>query len=145
MESFQNFLINLKIDGQEITPNMNKLAASSFYFPRFYQQVGQGNTSDAEFIVNTSFYVPPDGPATQMYALKSFQAYPSCCKHKVTIRQHSIRTKSTFGTVVSFIVLWDSIVIMIKLTSGKKTQYFMALLMKFCMKNRCRAGKNGSG
>lgn len=77
MESFQNFLINLKIDGQEITPNMNKLAASSYYFPRFYQQVGQGNTSDAEFIVNTSFYVPPDGPATQMYAPKDL---PSLAK-----------------------------------------------------------------
>ncbi len=76
MESFQNFLINLKIDGVEITPNMNKLAASSYYFPRFYQQVGQGNTSDAEFIVNTSFYVPPDGPATQMYAPKELPSLP---------------------------------------------------------------------
>lgn len=76
MESFQNFLINLKIDGVEVTPNMNKLAASSYYFPRFYQQVGQGNTSDAEFIVNTSFYVPPDGPATQMYAPKELPSLP---------------------------------------------------------------------
>jgi lipoteichoic acid synthase len=76
MESLQNFLINLSIDGQEITPNMNKLAESSFYFPRFYQQVGQGNTSDAEFIVNTSFYVPPDGPATQVYATKELPSLP---------------------------------------------------------------------
>lgn len=76
MESFQNFLINLTIDGQVITPNMNKLAASSYYFPKFYQQVGQGNTSDAEFIVNTSFYVPPDGPATQMYAPKELPSLP---------------------------------------------------------------------
>ncbi|WP_108995207.1 LTA synthase family protein [Paenibacillus agaridevorans] len=70
MESFQNFLIDLKIDGQEITPVMNALAHGNYYFPRFYQQVGQGNTSDAEFVVNTSFYVPPDGPATQIYAKK---------------------------------------------------------------------------
>ncbi|MHA6529417.1 LTA synthase family protein [Paenibacillus sp. BAC0078] len=76
MESFQNFLINLSIDGQEITPNMNKLASSSLYFPRFYQQVGQGNTSDAEFIVNTSFYVPPNGAATEMYAPKELPSLP---------------------------------------------------------------------
>ncbi|MEK4511389.1 LTA synthase family protein [Paenibacillus sp. FSL K6-2524] len=76
MESFQNFLVNLTIDGQEITPNMNQLAGSSYYFPRFYQQVGQGNTSDAEFMVNTSFYVPPDGPATQMYAPKELPSLP---------------------------------------------------------------------
>lgn len=76
MESFQNFLIHLSIDGQEITPNMNRLADSSFYFPRFYQQVGQGNTSDAEFMVNTSFYVPQDGAATQMYAPKELPSLP---------------------------------------------------------------------
>ncbi|WP_054941174.1 LTA synthase family protein [Paenibacillus ihuae] len=76
MESFQNFLIHLSIDGHEITPNMNKLADSSIYFPRFFQQVGQGNTSDAEFIVNTSFYVPPDGPATEIYAPKELPSLP---------------------------------------------------------------------
>lgn len=76
MESFQNFLVHLSIDGQEITPNMNKLADSSIYFPRFFQQVGQGNTSDAEFIVNTSFYVPPDGPATEIYAPKELPSLP---------------------------------------------------------------------
>ncbi|WP_307586401.1 LTA synthase family protein [Paenibacillus wynnii] len=76
MESFQNFLIHLSIDGHEITPNMNKLADSSIYFPRFFQQVGQGNTSDAEFIVNTSFYVPPNGPATELYAPKELPSLP---------------------------------------------------------------------
>ncbi|ASA22421.1 LTA synthase family protein [Paenibacillus donghaensis] len=76
IESFQNFLIHLSIDGHEITPNMNKLADSSAYFPRFFQQVGQGNTSDAEFIVNTSFYVPPNGPATEMYAPKELPSLP---------------------------------------------------------------------
>lgn len=38
--------------------------------------MGQGNTSDAEFIVNTSFYVPPDGPATEMYAPKDLPSLP---------------------------------------------------------------------
>ena len=76
MESFQNFLVNLSIDGKEITPNMNKLAGDSYYFPRFYQQVGQGNTSDAEFIVNSSFYVPPNGAATQKYVDKELPSLP---------------------------------------------------------------------
>jgi lipoteichoic acid synthase len=76
VESFQNFLIHLSIDGHEITPNMNKLADSNIYFPRFFQQVGQGNTSDAEFIVNTSFYVPPNGPATDIYAPKELPSLP---------------------------------------------------------------------
>lgn len=76
LESFQNFLINLKIDGQEITPNMNKLAKEQYYFPNFNQMVGQGNTSDAEFVVNTSFYVPPSGAATQNYVDKKLPSLP---------------------------------------------------------------------
>ncbi|WP_308634223.1 LTA synthase family protein [Paenibacillus silvisoli] len=56
MEAFQNFPIHLKLGGQEITPVLNKLADESYYFPHIYQQIGQGNTSDAEFMSNTSIY-----------------------------------------------------------------------------------------
>jgi len=80
MESFQNFLIGLEIDGQEITPTMNALARQNFYFPNFYQQVGQGNTSDAEFVVNTSFYIPPDGAATMRYVDKELPSLPRLAK-----------------------------------------------------------------
>lgn len=56
MEAFQNFAINLSVDGQTVTPVLNQLAKESFYFPHFFQQIGQGNTSDAEFMSNTSIY-----------------------------------------------------------------------------------------
>jgi lipoteichoic acid synthase len=80
MESFQNFLIGLEIDGKEITPTINGLARNNFYFPNFYQQVGQGNTSDAEFVVNTSFYIPPDGAATMRYVDKVLPSLPRLAK-----------------------------------------------------------------
>ncbi|GGG06689.1 LTA synthase family protein [Paenibacillus abyssi] len=80
MESFQDFLIGLKLDGQEVTPNMNRLMKENFYFPNFYQQVGQGNTSDAEFIVNTSFYIPPRGAASGVYAGKELPSLPKLMK-----------------------------------------------------------------
>lgn len=76
MESLQNFVLNLEIDGKEITPVMNELANNHFYFPNFYQQVGQGNTSDAEFVVNTSMYIPPRGAATQVYGNKELPGLP---------------------------------------------------------------------
>ncbi|MBW4838118.1 MAG: LTA synthase family protein, partial [Paenibacillaceae bacterium] len=56
MESFQNFPINLKLNGQEVTPVLNGLAKEGFYFPHVFQQIGPGNTSDAEFMSNTSIY-----------------------------------------------------------------------------------------
>jgi len=80
MESMQNFLVNLKIDGKEIMPNLNRLVREHFYFKHFYQQVGQGNTSDAEYVVNTSFYIPPRGAATQVYADKELPSLPKLLK-----------------------------------------------------------------
>lgn len=82
MESLQNFLINLTIDGQEVTPNMNQLVKNSTYFSNFYHQVGQGNTSDAEFVVNTSFYVPPEGAAVQNYVDKQLPSLPRLLKEE---------------------------------------------------------------
>ncbi|RUS46762.1 LTA synthase family protein [Cohnella sp. AR92] len=76
LEAFQNFLIGMKLDGQEITPNMNKLAGESLYFNHFFQQVGQGNTSDAEFVVNTSFLIPQHGAASSEYADKELPSMP---------------------------------------------------------------------
>ncbi len=56
LEAFQNLALGLEVDGQEVTPVLNKLLKDSFYFPHFFQQIGQGNTSDAEFLSNTSVY-----------------------------------------------------------------------------------------
>ncbi len=83
MESFQNFLIGLKIDGQEITPNINKLAQSNTYFNNFYTNAGQGTTSDAEFVVNSSFYVPKNEPATSSpYMKKAVPSLPRLLSEK---------------------------------------------------------------
>lgn len=53
-ESLENFAINYKVDGQEITPNMNKLLKNSLYFDNIYEQNKNGTTSDAELMSNTS-------------------------------------------------------------------------------------------
>ncbi|MFC4303258.1 LTA synthase family protein [Cohnella boryungensis] len=82
LEAAQNFLIGRTIDGKEITPNMNKLAKEHFYFPHFYQQVGQGNTSDAEFVVNTSFYIPQYGAAAQDYGGLALPSMPKVLKEQ---------------------------------------------------------------
>jgi lipoteichoic acid synthase len=56
LEAFQNFPVNLSLNGTELTPTLNKLAKDGYYFPHIFQQIGQGNTSDAEFMSNTSLY-----------------------------------------------------------------------------------------
>ena len=59
VESLQGFVINKKVNGQEITPNLNALLKDSTYFDNVYQQIGAGNTSDAEWLMHTSIY--PEG------------------------------------------------------------------------------------
>lgn len=66
VESLQSFAINQSIAGQEITPNINALLQDSMYFNQVFQQIGAGNTSDAEWIFHTSLY-PKGLEATSNY------------------------------------------------------------------------------
>ncbi len=54
VESLENFVINKVVEGQEITPNINKLLKNSLYFNNIIEQTHKGTTSDAELLVNTS-------------------------------------------------------------------------------------------
>ena len=56
VESLENFVINQKVYGQEITPNLNKLLSKSLYFDNIYEQNNSGTSSDADLIVNTSIF-----------------------------------------------------------------------------------------
>ncbi|MBL0385888.1 LTA synthase family protein [Tumebacillus sp. ITR2] len=76
LESFQNFVLGKKINGQEITPNLNKLVGESLYFDHYNSMIGQGNTSDAEFITNTSLYPLENGAMSTIYKDKSFPSLP---------------------------------------------------------------------
>ncbi|NGU65544.1 LTA synthase family protein [Clostridium perfringens] len=54
VESLEDFVINKKVDGQEITPNINKLLNNSIYLPNIFEQVNEGTSSDSDLMVNTS-------------------------------------------------------------------------------------------
>jgi lipoteichoic acid synthase len=56
MESLQNFVINSKVNGEEITPFLNDFIGESYYFDNFYHQTQQGKTSDSEFLLDNSLY-----------------------------------------------------------------------------------------
>lgn len=83
LESFQNFLINMKYNGQEVTPNLNRLIyKDSIYFSNYYQQTGAGNTADAEFVSLVSLHVPGDEVAYEKYDGINFYALPRILKGK---------------------------------------------------------------
>lgn len=82
MESIQSFLINLKINGQEITPNLNKLINKSLYFENFYPQISIGTSSDTEFTLNTSLMPSTSGIAFMSYSDRTFETLPNLFKQK---------------------------------------------------------------
>jgi phosphoglycerol transferase MdoB-like AlkP superfamily enzyme len=80
VESLQEFVINRQINGKEITPNLNKLAKDNLYFNNFYYQVEGGNTSDAEFMVNTSLYPLNEGAAYFRNSANTYYSLPKQLK-----------------------------------------------------------------
>lgn len=78
MESIQDFVINFEYKGQEITPNLNKFIqdSGSLYFDEFFQLIGRGNTSDAEFITNNSLHPSREEPSYIQYENNTFYGLP---------------------------------------------------------------------
>ncbi len=78
MEALQKFPLNRFYNEQELTPNLNKLIEdkSTIYFNNYYQQIGRGNTADAEFVSNNSLYPSMDEPTYSQYEENTFHGLP---------------------------------------------------------------------
>lgn len=79
LESFQQFLIDYKVDGEEVTPNLNKFYhdQQTLAFDNVYNQVGQGKTADAEMMLETGLFGTASGSAMVNYGTtNTFQAVP---------------------------------------------------------------------
>lgn len=82
-ESVQNFVINATVNGEPITPVLNELIGNeSIYFDRYYEQVGWGNTSDAEFISHNGFYPSKRIFSYKAYEKNEFVTLPTSLKEK---------------------------------------------------------------
>ena len=76
VEALQQFVINKSVNGQEITPNLNKWIKKSMYFDNYFYQVSSGNTSDAEFMSNNSLYPAESGAAYYRYTDDTLDSLP---------------------------------------------------------------------
>jgi len=81
VESLENFLIGQKIEGQEITPNLNKLLKNSLYFSQIYEQVSGGNSSDADLMTNTSMYPVRSGSTFFRFPNNKYNSLPLIMKN----------------------------------------------------------------
>jgi lipoteichoic acid synthase len=85
LESFQQFLIDYKLKDEngkehEVTPFLNSLyhSNSTYAFDNFFHQVKAGKTSDAETLLENSFFGLSQGPLfTQLGGKNTFEAAPA--------------------------------------------------------------------
>lgn len=99
LESFQQFLIDYKVDGQEVTPNLIKFYhdQNTLSFDNFYNQVGQGKTSDAEMMQENSLFGLATGSAMVKYGTNNtFESLPAI------LGQRGYTTAAFHGDVASF-------------------------------------------
>lgn len=100
LESLQQFVIDYKVDGKEVTPNLNKIyhASDTISFDNFFNQVGQGKTSDAELMLENSLFGLSEGSAMTIDGTtNTFQAAPA-----ILSQQQGYTTASFHGDVPSF-------------------------------------------
>ncbi len=81
-ESLQTNLMDLSFNGQEVTPNLNKLASEGMFFSNFYSPVSVGTSSDAELMFNTSLLPTKNGTAFVSYSNRTYNATPKLLAEK---------------------------------------------------------------
>ncbi|UOR12316.1 LTA synthase family protein [Halobacillus amylolyticus] len=105
IESFQNFLLDSKINGEETTPFLNDLKErqDTIWFKNFYHQTAQGKTSDSEFIVENSLYPLGRGAVYFTNAQNEYNALPEILnKHGYTSSVFHANNKSFWNRDVMY-------------------------------------------
>ncbi|WP_252217878.1 LTA synthase family protein [Clostridium chauvoei] len=114
-ESLENFVINKKIYGQEITPNINRLIKEGLYFFNIYEQNNGGNSVDCDFMVNTSvlplgdsitFLTHPEGKYPSLPRILKKEGYDLSTAHVVSSSDYNWAENHV--NALGFENVWDN-------------------------------------
>ncbi len=81
-EALQYFVIDLKVNGAEVTPNLNKFSRECVYFPNAWNQTAGGLSSDSEFMANTGMFPAASGAAYTRFANNDYNSLARALKEK---------------------------------------------------------------
>ena len=79
-ESMQQFVMDLEFNGEELTPNLNRLASEGLFFSNFYAQESVGTSSDTEFTFNTALMPATSGTVFISYWDREYVTIPKLLK-----------------------------------------------------------------
>ncbi len=98
MESMQKFLMDLSFNGEDVVPNVKKLASEGMFFNNFYSQVSTGTSSDTEFTLNNSLMPVQSGTVFVSYYNRKYVAIPKILSEKGYY---------TFSTHANNMTMWN--------------------------------------
>lgn len=81
-ESMMTNAMKESFNGEEATPNLNRLASEGMFFSNFYSQVSVGTSSDSELTYNTSLMPTKSGTAFVSYSDRKYISTPALLKEK---------------------------------------------------------------
>jgi lipoteichoic acid synthase len=76
VESLQDYVVDLQVDGQEVMPHLRRWTADSLRFANMTDQTSEGRTSDAEFAAMTSLLPLDHGAVAFRYPSNHYLALP---------------------------------------------------------------------
>jgi phosphoglycerol transferase MdoB-like AlkP superfamily enzyme len=88
VESLQDFVVDLTIDGQKVMPHLRRWTDDSVRFTNVTDQTNEGRTSDAEFTTMTSLLPLDHGAVAFRYPANHYVALPR------VLREHGYATLS---------------------------------------------------
>lgn len=77
VESLQASIVELRINGREVMPNLRRLQATSLSLSQVFDQTDEGRTSDAEWLGLTSLLPEPQGAAAFVDSANQLVGMPS--------------------------------------------------------------------
>jgi phosphoglycerol transferase MdoB-like AlkP superfamily enzyme len=80
VESLESFMLDQTLDGQEITPTLNRLMKEGYYFPNIQDQAKCGNSSDSDFMLMTGLLPTNRGYAFGSYADNDYHSLQTILK-----------------------------------------------------------------
>lgn len=90
-ESFQSLNLTMQFNGQDVAPNMKRLASEGLYFSNYYAQASSGTSSDTEFTFSSSLLPVTNGAVAVSYWNREYETIQKLLKQKGyrTISMHA--------------------------------------------------------
>ena len=76
-DSIQRNLFDMSFNGQDVVPNLKRIASEGMYFSNYYPQVSVGTSSDSELTFTTSLMPTQSGTAFVSYFDRTYNSIPN--------------------------------------------------------------------